>query len=69
VPSGASFSQVTDTLSAARHHPGGPRLQGVRPHPRCHVSVKPGTYAFRPGTAWSEILDDLTGGRVLTARW
>src|SRR5690606_8477899 len=31
-------------------------------------SVKPGTYAFRRGTSWARILDDLRNGRVLTAR-
>src|SRR5690606_37375850 len=32
------------------------------------ASVKPGTYAFRPGTSWSTILHDLESGSVLTAR-
>jgi UPF0755 protein len=68
VPSGASFSQVTDTLSQRGIIRAAPiftvyaRIRGAT------ASVQPGTYAFRPGTAWSEILDDLRAGRVLTAR-
>jgi UPF0755 protein len=68
VPSGASFSQVADTLSQRGIIRAAPiftvyaRIRGAT------ASVQPGTYAFRPGTAWSEILDDLRAGRVLTAR-
>jgi UPF0755 protein len=68
VPPGASFSAVTDTL-AARDIISAPfffkiyaRSKGVT------ASVKPGTYAFRPGTSWARILDDLRSGSVLTAR-
>jgi UPF0755 protein len=68
VPNGASFSQVTDTLSQRGIIRAAPlfkvyaRLRGAT------ASAQPGTYAFRPGTSWSEILDDLRAGRVLTAR-
>jgi UPF0755 protein len=68
VPAGASFSQVTDTL-AARDIINMPAVFKVYARFRdATSSVKPGTYAFRPGTAWSQILEDLTGGNVLTAR-
>jgi UPF0755 protein len=68
VPPGASFSQVTDTLSTRGIIRAAPlfkvyaRLQGAT------ARVQPGTYTFEPGTAWSQILADLQAGRVLTAR-
>ncbi len=68
VPVGASFAQVTDSL-AAKDLVSAPfffrlyaRVLGV------DDQVKPGTYAFRPGTGWKEILEDLRLGRVLTFR-
>jgi UPF0755 protein len=68
VPSGASFSQVTDTL-ATRDIIGTPAVFKVYARMRnATASVQPGTYAFRRNTAWSRILDDLTAGRVQTAR-
>jgi UPF0755 protein len=68
VPAGASFSQVTDTL-AAHDIIRMPAVFKVYARMRNATgSVKPGTYAFRRGTAWSQILADLTGGSVLTAR-
>jgi UPF0755 protein len=68
VPSGASFSQVTDTL-ASHDIVRAPFLFNLYARARNMTgNVKPGTYAFRRGTSWSQILDDLTGGRVLTAR-
>ena len=68
VPAGASFSQVTDSL-ASRDVISTPALFKLYARVRSATgSVKPGTYAFRRGTAWSQILDDLSGGRVLTAR-
>lgn len=68
VPAGASFSQVTDSL--ANHDIiGTPALFKIYARMRSATgSVQPGTYAFRRGTAWSQILEDLSGGRVLTAR-
>jgi UPF0755 protein len=68
VPSGASFSQVTDTL-ASRDIIGTPAVFKLYARARgATATVKPGTYAFRRGTAWSRILEDLTAGRVQTAR-
>lgn len=68
IPVGASFSQVTDSL-AARDIIGTPPLFKAYARIRGATnSVKPGTYAFRRGTSWSAILDDLQGGRVLNAR-
>lgn len=66
VPSGASFSTVTDTLSA-RGVVGSPRL--FRIYARLQGrdrQVKSGRYALAPGTPWKEILDALTRGRVVT---
>jgi UPF0755 protein len=68
VPAGASFSQVTDSL-ANRDIIDAPAVFKLYARVRSATgSVKPGTYAFRRGTSWSRILDDLSGGRVLTAR-
>jgi UPF0755 protein len=68
VPRGASFGQVADTLAqrgvirTSRLFRVYGRVRGVA------GGVKPGTYEFEPGTSWSQILDDLIAGRVLTAR-
>ncbi|HUF49713.1 MAG TPA: endolytic transglycosylase MltG [Longimicrobiales bacterium] len=68
VPPGASFSQVTDSLArsdiidmpfAFKIYG---RVKGMA------LSVKPGTYAFKRGTAWSDILKSLHDGSVLTMR-
>lgn len=68
VPAGASFGQVTDSLSS-RGIIGTPALFKVYARVKgATAGVQPGTYAFRPGTAWSQILDDLTAGRVRTMR-
>jgi UPF0755 protein len=68
VPHGASFSQVTDTLSDRGVIRAAPLFKLYARVRGATASVQPGTYAFSPGTAWSEILDDLRAGRVLTAR-
>ena len=68
VPAGASFSEVTDSLSS-REIISTPALFKIYARMKSATgSVKPGTYAFKRGTAWSTILDDLSGGSVLTAR-
>ncbi|MGH7469483.1 MAG: endolytic transglycosylase MltG [Longimicrobiales bacterium] len=69
VPPGAAFSQVTDTLSAR----GIIRFAPVfvlyaRATGSAHVA-RPGTYGFRRGEAWSQILEDLREGRTLRARF
>lgn len=66
IPSGASFRAVTDTLSARGliRKPVAFRLwarfKGL------DRGVRAGNYAFSPGTSWSDLLDDLVTGRVLT---
>lgn len=68
IPVGASFSQVTDSLSA-KDIIDAPALFKLYARARSATSsVKPGTYAFRRGTSWDRVLDDLRSGRVLTAR-
>jgi UPF0755 protein len=68
VPAGASFSQVTDTL-ATRGVIDMPAIFKIYARVRGATGgVKPGTYAFRPGTSWGRILDDLNAGRVRTMR-
>lgn len=68
VPAGASFSQVTDSLSARGVIRAAPVFKLYARVRGATMGVQPGTYEFQPGTAWSEILDDLNAGRVLTAR-
>jgi UPF0755 protein len=68
VPPGASFAEVTDSLAAKRIVQVPflfrlyARVLGV------DDEIKPGTYAFRPGTGWKTLLEDLRLGRVLTSR-
>jgi UPF0755 protein len=68
VPYGASFSSVTDSL-AARGLVERPRL--FRLYARVTGKarrIQPGTYAFRPGTGWTDIIGDLEAGNILTER-
>jgi UPF0755 protein len=68
VPPGASFGQVTDSL-AAHDIVSVPALFKVYARMQNAAGrIQPGTYAFRRGASWSGILEDLTGGSVLTAR-
>ena len=65
---GASFSEVADSLEAKGIVRAGPlfrvyaRIQGDSRH------VKPGTYGFRSGAGWDDVLADLRAGRVLNSR-
>lgn len=68
VPNGAPFSAVTDSL-AGKGIIRAPTL--FRIYARLTEQdrrIKPGTYAFRRGSGWKTVLDDLTHGRVLTMR-
>jgi UPF0755 protein len=68
VPPGASFSQITDTLTArgivnnATFFRIYARVNGA------DARVRPGTYGFRKGQSWKLILDDFRAGRVMTAK-
>lgn len=66
VPVGASFQQVTDTLEArglVKH----PRLFRVMARVRGDDrSVRSGVYRVEAGTRWSELLDQLVEGRVVS---
>lgn len=68
VPAGASFAQVTDSLSARGIIRAAPVFKLYARARGATQGVQPGTYAFRAGTNWAQILDDLNAGRVLTAR-
>jgi UPF0755 protein len=66
VPSGATFGEVVDTLSARG-------LVGARTAFSAYArlrgadrQVRSGRYEFREGAGWSRILDRLTAGTVLT---
>lgn len=68
VPPGASFGQIADTL----HNRG---IVGFVPAFRVYARltksdsrVRPGTYGFRKGQGWDQILRDFREGRVLTAK-
>lgn len=68
VPPGASFSQITDSLTERG-------IVGNRTFFRLYARingvdsrVRPGTYAFRKNQSWKLILDDLRAGRVMTAK-
>ncbi|MFC1575968.1 endolytic transglycosylase MltG [Gemmatimonadota bacterium] len=66
IPAGATFREVTDTLSA-RGLVGWPSF--FRAFARFRGDdreVRSGRYSFPPGAPWSRILRDLTEGRVLT---
>ena len=68
IPPGASFGQVTDSL-AERDIIGSKLLFKVYGRIKgAASSVQPGVYAFKRGTAWSDILTSLREGSVLTAR-
>ncbi len=66
VPNGATMGVVADTLSD----------RGIVDHPTlfrlyarargADTGIRAGRYAFRRGESWSELVEDLTSGRVLT---
>ena len=68
VPSGASFSQVADSLSASGIVKAAPLFKLYARFTGDAGRVKPGTYAFRQGTGWKEVLASLVSGDVLTER-
>jgi UPF0755 protein len=66
VPQGASFRQVTDTL-VARGLVSQPRLfRGWARWKGEDSRVRAGTYALDPAGSWTEILETLVAGRVVT---
>ena len=66
VPSGASFAQVVDTLEA-RGFVRRPTLFTLFARWKgFDTQVRSGTYSLAPGTPWTELLDALTSGRVVT---
>ncbi|HET6761442.1 MAG TPA: endolytic transglycosylase MltG [Gemmatimonadaceae bacterium] len=65
VPRGASFRQATDSLAKAKLV-GSPRM--FRLYGRLtggDRNIKPGTYLFKPGTPWTDMVSALNGGRGL----
>jgi UPF0755 protein len=68
VPVGSSFRQVTDSL-AAHDVVRAPSLFMIYGRATGAAGrVRPGTYAFRRGTGWRDVLDALVAGRSLTDR-
>lgn len=68
VPSGASFSQVTDSLAAKGLIDNRGLFSFIGRLTGAADEIKPGTYGFRRGASWIRILDDLRQGRILTVR-
>lgn len=65
VPRGASFRQATDSLAKAKLV-GSPKM--FRLYGRLtggDRNIKPGTYLFKPGTPWTDMVSALNGGRGL----
>jgi UPF0755 protein len=65
VPRGASFGQATDSLAKAKLV-GSPKM--FRLYGRLtggDRNIKPGTYLFKPGTPWTDIVSALNGGHGL----
>lgn len=68
VPPGASFGQITDSLTARGIVKFG---EGFRLYARLRgadARVRPGTYGFKHNQSWNSILEDFRLGRVLTAK-
>jgi UPF0755 protein len=68
VPPGASFVQVADSLRARGIVRFAPVFRAYARLRDADSRVRPGTYAFQRGQAWSSILADLRSGRVVTAK-
>ncbi len=68
VPAGASFSQIADSLAAHDIIDNKALFQAYGRVKGASAALRPGTYAFKRGTAWSTILADMKAGRVLTAK-
>ena len=68
VPYGAAFSQVSDSLASHDIVGSGFLFQLYARARGATGSIQPGTYSFRPGEAWSRILQDLRAGNALTVR-
>ena len=65
IPRGANFGQATDSLAKAKLV-GWPKV--FRMYGRLtggDRNIKPGTYLFKPGTPWSDIVSALNGGHGL----
>ncbi|MEX2465903.1 MAG: endolytic transglycosylase MltG [Gemmatimonadota bacterium] len=67
VPSGASFTEVVDTLSS-RGIVGSPALFTVYARLRgADREIRSGRYHLSPGSSWNRVLSVLTRGEVVTA--
>ena len=68
VPPGSVFAQVADSLEQRDIVDWAPLFRIYARMTGAAGDIKPGTYAFRPGTGWAQVLEDLRAGRVLTDR-
>ena len=68
VPPGASFAQITDSLTQRGIVNNGTFFRIYARINGADSRVRPGTYGFRKGQSWKMILDDFREGRVMTAK-
>lgn len=68
VPPGSSFAQIADSLHARDIVSFPPAFRIYARLTKSDAQVRPGTYGFRRGEAWSRILKDLREGNVITAK-
>lgn len=66
VPSGATFSQIIDSLESRGLVDARLPFKIYARLREADTAVRAGRYAFPPGAGWARILDDLVAGRVLT---
>ncbi len=67
VPPGASFRAAADSLAAGGVIGSGTAFRAYARVRGQDGGLKPGTYAFAPGTSWDELLTALNEGRGLVA--
>lgn len=65
IAKGATFGQVADSLAAKRIIKNKPVFEVFARITGKARNVKPGTYGFKRGEAWSAILGDLAAGKTL----
>jgi UPF0755 protein len=68
VPPGASFAQITDSLTRRGIVGNGTFFRVYARIKGADARVRPGTYGFRKNQSWNLILDDFREGRVMTAK-
>src|SRR5687767_11908949 len=68
VPPGAGFAQVTDSLEARGLIKSSVAFRIYAKVTGAAASIQPGTYEFKRGTGWKNIIDDLRSGKYLRTK-